>query len=105
MYFTTIKNKCYRTFLGGQWLRLCAPNAGAQAQSLLQELAPARHKGRSKILHAKTKTWCSQINTNQQIFLKISTMVQCIVIMTKVGGGGKNLTFNEVLNIHMYTNE
>ena len=38
-------------------------------------------------------------------------MVQCIDTMMKVGGGGisalkkKNLSFNEVLNIHMYTNK
>ena len=37
-------------------------------------------------------------------------MVQCVDIMMKVGGGGfpplkKNLSFNEVLNVHMYTNK
>ena len=40
VYFTTIKNKCYRTCLVDQWLRLCAPNAGGPGSVPAQGTGP-----------------------------------------------------------------
>ena len=46
-----------RTFLVVQWLRLYAPNAGGQVQSLVRELEPICYNYKTpKISHAATTT-------------------------------------------------
>ena len=46
-----------RTSLVVQWLRLYAPNAGGQVQSLVRELERICYNGKTpKISHAATKT-------------------------------------------------
>ena len=48
-----------------QWLRLYAPNAGGLG--LIPGQGTKSHMLQIKILHAATKTWCSQINFLKRI--------------------------------------
>ena len=51
-----------------QWLRPCAPSAGAQVQSLVRELDPTFHSFcmlQLKILRATTNTQCIQIKKRE----------------------------------------
>ena len=64
---TKILNEWTGTSLVVQWLRLCALNAGGPGsipgqgtRSCMSQLRPRMPQ--LKILHAATKTWCSQIN-------------------------------------------
>ena len=66
-YVWLYKNVCRGTSLVVQWLRLHAPNAGGpgsipgqETRSWMQQLKIPH--AATKILHAETKTRCSQIN-------------------------------------------
>ena len=57
------------TSLVAQWLRLPAPNAGAQVHSWSGNYIP---QAATKSSHAAAKTWCSQVN----IFIKANLGAQ-----------------------------
>ena len=62
----------FRTSLVVQWLRLCAPSAGAAGSIPGQGTRPHMRQLRVytpqlTIPHAATKAWCSQINKNKYL--------------------------------------
>ena len=62
--------KSLETFLGVQWLRLCAPDAGGMGSVPGQRTRS--HMLQLKIPYATTKTWHSQINKFFFHFIEIS---------------------------------
>ena len=63
------------TSLVVQWLRLCTPNAGGLGS------IPGQ---RTKIPHAATKTWCSQINWGKKnLYIDTWMFVAALLIVAR----------------------
>ena len=60
MNFTSIKKNTLGASLVVQWLRLCAPSTGVWGS--IPSQVTRSHRPQLKVLHAETKTPCSQIN-------------------------------------------